>query len=184
MGFKISCQVAELGFYFQNFYGKIWFWKIILNVMAFKNTKENRPFMNMFTHLNKVMIFSEISVQWISFLKMPPPLHFLSKILIFSEILFKGISFVKLKPPHFFQQKCKIFTNFLWRVFFLFLAKFWEFRKFFWGSSFLNSYRYYCRISSLLLTVGSLACNVFKPSPTTSLPLPPGSSSASTRRGR
>ena len=32
--------------------------------------------------------------------------------------------------------------------------------------------------------MASLARNVFKPSPTNSLPLPPGSSSASTQRGR
>ena len=37
MGLKLWCQVGEFGFYFQNSYGKMCFWKIILKVRCFKN---------------------------------------------------------------------------------------------------------------------------------------------------
>ena len=39
MGLKISCQVGEFEFHFQNSYGKMCFWKIMLKVRCFKTVE-------------------------------------------------------------------------------------------------------------------------------------------------
>ena len=93
MGLKIWCQVGVLGFYFQNYHMYVCFWKIMLKLRCFKNTNENGPFLNFFSNLNKILIFSENSFKGISFVKLTA-FTFLSKILSFSEISFKGISFI------------------------------------------------------------------------------------------
>ena len=48
MGLKIWCQVGEFEFHFQNSYGEMCFWKIMLKVRCFKTTGEHRPFLSKF----------------------------------------------------------------------------------------------------------------------------------------
>ena len=48
MGLKIWCRVGEFKFHFQNSYGKICFWKIMLKVRCFKTTSDHRPFLSKF----------------------------------------------------------------------------------------------------------------------------------------
>ena len=48
MGSKIWCQVGEFEFHFQNSYGEMCFWKIMLKVRCFKTTGDNRPFLSKF----------------------------------------------------------------------------------------------------------------------------------------
>ena len=44
----IWCQVGEFEFHFQNSYGELCFWKIILKVRFFKSTADHRPFLSKF----------------------------------------------------------------------------------------------------------------------------------------
>ena len=48
MGSKIWCQVGEFEFHFQNSYGEMCFWKIMLKVRSFKSTGDHRPFLSNF----------------------------------------------------------------------------------------------------------------------------------------
>ena len=48
MGSKIWCQVGEFEFHFQNSYGEMCFWKIMLKVRSFKSTGDHRPFLSKF----------------------------------------------------------------------------------------------------------------------------------------
>ena len=48
MGSKIWCQVGEFDFHFQNSYGEMCFWKIMLKVRCFKTTGDHRPFWSKF----------------------------------------------------------------------------------------------------------------------------------------
>ena len=48
MGLKIWCQVGEFEFHFQNPYGEMCFWKIMLKVRSFKSTGDHRPFLSNF----------------------------------------------------------------------------------------------------------------------------------------
>ena len=48
MGSKIWCQVGEFEFHFQNSYGEMCFWKIMLKVRCFKTTGDHRPFLSKF----------------------------------------------------------------------------------------------------------------------------------------
>ena len=48
MGSKIWCQVGEFDFHFQNSYGEMCFWKIMLKVRSFKSTGDHRPFLSNF----------------------------------------------------------------------------------------------------------------------------------------
>ena len=48
MGLKIWCQVGEFEFHFQNSYGEMCFWKIMLKVRCFKTTGDHRPFWSKF----------------------------------------------------------------------------------------------------------------------------------------
>ena len=66
----------------------------MLKVNCFKNTSDNRPFLNVFYNLSKILIFPENSFLRISFVKLTP-LHFFDQN---SEISLKGISFLKLIP--------------------------------------------------------------------------------------
>ena len=48
MGLKFWCQVGEFEFHFQNSYGEMCFWKIMLKVRCFKTTSDHRPFLSKF----------------------------------------------------------------------------------------------------------------------------------------
>ena len=73
----------------------MFFRKIMLKVGCFKNTNDNRPFLNFFFQIEQNFDIFRKFVKEISFVKLTP-LHFFEQILWFSQILFKGISFVKL----------------------------------------------------------------------------------------
>ena len=97
MGFKIWCQVGVFGFKFENSYREMCFWKIMLKVRCFKNTNDNSTFLNFFSILSKIFIFSENSFKGISFVKLTP-FTFLSKNLSLRK--------TAAKPPERVQQKC------------------------------------------------------------------------------
>ena len=78
-GFQNSMSSWGVGVRFSNLPFSHDFLKIMPKVRCFKNTNDNRPFLNIFSNLSKILIFSEISFTGISFVKLTLSSYFLAK---------------------------------------------------------------------------------------------------------
>ena len=68
-GFQNSMSSWGVGVRFSNLPFSHDFLKIMPKIGCFKNTSDNGPFLNIFSNLSKILIFSEISFKGISFEK-------------------------------------------------------------------------------------------------------------------